>query len=240
MTHDPLQSLFNAIDPVRDFSDVDLDELLSNDRIAQLIRENKVSGPVGWLRRRSWRRTVAISTSVIFVFAGTAAAITLLRSPVTNTSHLTCFSQDSVHSKVSAVTSYNGHPLASCQSQLDWQPLEKGANRSGFLCVLADGAVGGFPPSIERENCAKLGLPVFDGKLKYPQVLKFEESVHRYLSANSCASTALAHAHLLQLIGDYGLSGWRVRLTGSRSSNACATFAIQIGARIVDIVGIAG
>lgn len=206
--------------------------------VLRRIQDELSSKRLPWLRRRAWRRTAIISTSAILVLAGAAAAITILRSPVSNTSRVSCFSRDSLHSKVIDGFSYTSHPLQLCNFELKWKPEKRGATPSGFLCVLSDGSLAGFPPSGSNENCAKLGLAVFNGQLKYPRVLAFENSAEQYFSINQCVSISKAHKHVLLLFGKYGLTGWHIKTGGSNIQGACATFGIQSDARIVEIVGI--
>ncbi len=232
------QEVFDAVDPAKGLDDAQLDAKLPAERMFQRIQDQLSSKPVPWFRRRPWRRAAIISTTAILVIAGSAAAITFLRSPVTNSSGLSCYSQDSLHSKVIAEFSYRSHPLALCQSELKWKPEKKGATPSGFLCVLSNGTLAGFPPSKEAESCAKLGLAVFNGKLKYPRVLAFENSADQYFSKNQCVSISAARAHVLLLLGRFGLVGWRIHTGGSSAPRACATFGIQVDFRIVDVVGI--
>ncbi len=238
MKDDAFRQLFNAVDPVKGLGDKELDAIFPADRVLRRIQTEYSSKQFRGFRHRSWRRTAIVSISAILVFAGTAAAITLLRSPVSNTYRFSCYSQDSLHSRVVEEFSYSSHPLELCHSELKWKRERKGATPSGFLCVLLDGSLAGFPPSAHNENCAKLGLAVFNGRLKYPRVLSFENLVERYFSKNQCVSISTAQKRVLLLIGKYGLVGWRIRTSGSDSRVACATFGIQVGSRIIDIVGI--
>jgi len=238
LKHDPFQRLFDAVDPVKVLSDADIDALVPTEDLVQRILRQEENKPRVQFYRRISRRTAIISTVAVLVVAGAATAVTFLRSPVSNTSLVSCYSHDSLHSKVIAVPTYAAHPLASCQTQLHWKPTPKGATPSGFLCVLSNGTLGGFPPSNEIENCAKLGLVTFNGKLKYPGVLKFEGSAHRYFSVNSCASVTDARKQMLRLIRRFKLSGWQVQIGGSRSAGSCATFGMQSQREIVNIVGL--
>jgi hypothetical protein len=178
------------------------------------------------------------SAIAVLVAAGSAAAVTLLRSPVTNSSLVSCYSGDSLHSKTIVVEAYAKNPLSSCGSILNWTRGKSGGGAKGFLCVLPNGSLGGFPVTKTAHDCSDLGLSSFDGKLKFPEVLRFEDSAHRYFESNSCPTPKDAKKKMLELIGEYGLKGWRVVSYGARSRGTCATLAVQPKARIVDVVGI--
>jgi hypothetical protein len=237
MNRDPLQGLFDAVDPTKDMTDAQLDARLSPDALFLRIEKQSDVSPVKWLRRRTWRRAAIISTSAVLVLAGSAAAISILRAPVSNTSQFSCYSQDTTHSKVIAVLAYTPKALSSCQSALHWKPDPKGATPKGFLCVLSDGTLGGFPPSRGVEDCAKLGLAVFNGTLKYPEVLRFENSATKYFSSHLCVTPSVGRTRMRVLFREFDMTHWRVQLTRVTTPSACETFGIEPGHRLVDLVG---
>lgn len=238
MTHDPLQKAFDAIDPTKDMSDAQLRELLPSEALLSRLHESRANPPTGQVLKFRWRKVAIISSSAVLVLAGTAAAITFLRSPVQDVTHIGCFQTVSMHTNVKVIP-YSSNPLASCEHAMNWKPVSGSPAPSGSLCVLSDGSLAGFPPSRSPETCARLGLATFNGRLKNPEVIRFEQAAHSYLASHSCASPAAARREMLNLVGRFGLAGWRVQSSGSAATTACASFGIQIHRRIVDIVGIA-
>jgi len=235
---DPFKKLFESADPTRGVSSREIDKLIDeaqifqrlHDRVKDISRKPQPHGP--------WRRVALISTVAVLVLGGAAAAITLLRSPVTNTSQVSCYSQDSVHSKIISEVPYGPHPLASCQAQLRWKSVPSSPTPAGLLCVLPNGTLGGFPPSKKFQNCSLIGLATFNGKLAYPHVLAFEIAAHTYFEEHACSKVPSAKHEMLALIGKYGLRGWTIHVDGLRAPSACATLAVQPDRHSVDVVGV--
>lgn len=237
MTHDPLQKAFDAIDPTKDMSDAQLQALLPTEALLSRLHESRANPPTGQVLRFRWRKVAIISSSAVLVLAGTAAAITFLRSPVLDVTHMGCFQMVSLHTNEKVIP-YSSNPLASCEQAMHWKPIPGSPAPSGSLCVLSDGSLAGFPPSRNPETCARLGLATFNGQLKNPEVVRFEQAARSYFASNSCVSPPAARREMLNLIGRFGLAGWRVQSSGSAATTACASFGIQVHLRIVDIVGI--
>src|SRR5664280_1803407 len=237
MTYDPFEDIFDSLDPVKDLSDTQLGALHPTTDLLERIHHDIAEVSVSWFRRRLWRRTVIASVATVFVLAGTAAALTLLQSPVKVTTSLNCFKADSLNSG-GHVVPYSDHPLFACQTFLHWPSKPGSHSPEGSLCVLSNGSLAGFPPSRESSVCAKLGLPVFDGRIRNPETASFQQAAQRYFFENCCVSRSVAQKDVRQLIGRYGITNWRVRVSGSREHSACATLAINVKSRTVDIVGI--
>jgi hypothetical protein len=237
LKYDPLQEIFDSIDPVKDLSDAQLEALHPTASLLERLHDEITEDSVSWIRRSIWRRTVIISATTVLVLAGTAAAITILRSSVQATTSLSCFRADSLSSGADVVA-YSEHPLSVCQSFLHWSPMPSSPSPEGSLCVLSNGSLAGFPPSRESQVCAKLDLPIFNGRVKNPEIAAFQRAAQRYFSQNSCMLPAVAQAGVQRLIGKYGISNWYVRVSGSREQSACAILAIEVKSRTVDIVGI--
>jgi hypothetical protein len=232
---DPFKSLFERVDPTRGLSDGDVGELLEDAQLLQRIQD-QTRDALGRPPRQ--RRLALISAAAVLVLAGTAAAITLLRSPATNTSQMSCFSQDSLHSKIIVESPYGAHPLETCNAQLHWISVPSSKTPTGLLCVLPNGTVGGFPPSRRFQSCSSIGLFAFNGRVAHPHVLAFERAAQRYFESRACPNVLAARHKILELIGEYGLTGWSVDLVGSRSPSACATFALLTTRHSVHIVGV--
>ena len=237
MKCDPLQEFFDSLDSAKGLSDAQLETLHPTTSLLERLQRETTKDSVNWFRRRIWRRTLIISASTVFVLAGTAAAITLLRSPIQVTTSLSCFREDSLKSGAEVVA-YSEHPLSACQSFLHWSLEPSGASSRGSLCVLSEGSLAGFPPSRESQVCTKLGLAVFNGRVVNHQIASFQQAAQRYFSENPCISTSTAQIGVQRLIGKYGITNWHVRVSGSRVGTACATLSIEVKSRIVGIVGI--
>lgn len=237
MSADPFKKIFESVDPTRGVSAGEIDKIIDESQIIQRLHERTWVIPRG-RSARPWRRAAIISSVMLLVITSAAAAITFLRSPITNTSQMSCYSQDSVHSKVISELPYGPHPLSSCKSEMHWRPVPSSPTPAGLLCVLPNGTLGGFPPSKELRNCSMIGLATFNGKLKYPHVFAFERAVHAYFEDHACPAGAAAEQRMRALIGKFGLAGWVIQVTGSKVPGACATFAIQPSRRRVDLVEI--
>lgn len=238
MNTDPFKSFFKSVDPTRGLRESEIDELVERAQLFQRVLGRVNDDPARRQRQRTWRRAAVISTVAIFLVGGAAAAITLLRSPVTNASQMSCYSQDSVHSKTTLEIPYSAHPLASCKAELHWKLVLSSRTPAGLLCVLPDGTLGGFPPSKKIKNCSSIGLPAFNGKLRFANVLAFENAAHGYFEEHVCPTPTSAKNEMLALIGKYGLRDWVVRVYGSDAPTACATFAVQPTNHIINIVAV--
>lgn len=143
MTHDPLQELFDSIDSVKYLSDTQLDAQHPTTDLLDRLHHDIATESVSWFRRKVWRRTAIVTVSSVLVLAGTAAAITILRSPVQVTTSMSCFRADSLHSGADVIA-YSDHPLAACQSVMHWSS-GLSTKSKGLLCVLSNGSLAGFP-----------------------------------------------------------------------------------------------
>jgi hypothetical protein len=232
MNHDPLETLFDALDPLQGLNDTDL--FTPGKALERLHREIARSRPPR--RRRFWRRPLVMSIATVFVLAGTATAVSLLRSPVQDVTTLGCYQKISLTSNVDVVP-YSGSSLATCASFWHWKKVPGGAAPNGSLCVLTNGSLAGLPPSRRANTCARLGLPAFNGKVENSKVAQFQVAAISYFTAHSCVSPSSAAREVRELIVRYDLSGWRVRNTKSKDPRSCAFPAFQIPNQIVDVVG---
>jgi hypothetical protein len=234
---DPFESLFESIDPIRGLTKTEIDAAVSSDRILNQLHK-KIRLESTRQSRRRFVRLVTISAVFVLVVVGTAVVITFLRPSISDTSLIKCFSQDSLQSSVIAVKPYGSKPFNSCQALFHGRTTSEGATPTGFVCVLANGELGGFPSSKLVENCSKLGLATYDGKLRLSRILKFESAAHRFFSNRACVSSHLAHEQMRRLLSDYELRGWLVIVSDSDLSKACVTIDIQPQARVVSVVAI--
>lgn len=236
MKDDPLQKVFDAIDVTRDLSNAELEAMFPTDHLINRLDHAVKVEPVGWFRRRIWRRTIVISTTTTLVLAGTAAAISLIRDPVRDVTRLSCFSKVSLTSNADVIA-YTSHPLSACQSLMHWPSVPASPAPSGSLCVLSNGSLAGFPPSRKGQMCSALGLATFDGHIANLKIAAFQQSTQNYFTEHSCMVPTVARQEVQQLLKKYGISGWRTEVIGSMSTAACATLSIQVPSRLVEIVG---
>jgi hypothetical protein len=230
LSKDPLEELFESIDPLRGIDDATLHAPgTSIDRLHRELSRRQ-------LRHSFGRRGAVFSIVSFVVLASSAAAITLLRSPVRDVASIGCYQKSSLTSTAEVVP-YGNNPLAICNGVWHWKKVPRAGSPFGSLCVLGDGSLAAFPPSRERDVCARLGLPIFNGLRKNIDVSTFQTAAISYFALHPCVSPANASFEVRILLGRYGLPDWQVRNTGSQSPSSCAFPAFQISARIVDIVG---
>jgi hypothetical protein len=236
MSDNHLRDLFESIDPARQVSDDCLDDLLPTDRLLERVSAEMIKRR-GWRYVRNWKRVGVITTSVVLVFSGAAVALSLLRSPVQNTTQLTCFSSATQDSSATVV-SLSAHPLRTCETLMHWSHQSKGTQPAGVLCILSNGSIGGFPFSQKSDECRALGLSTYSGRVTSPRAAAFQEAAQNYFATHHCQSLSTAHATVDRLLRVHKVVGWHVHVSGSTSPAACATLAVQAKDKIVDIVGI--
>jgi hypothetical protein len=230
MSRDPLEELFEAIDPLRDVDDATL--FTPGRLLERLHGEIDPRRP----RRRFWHRGTVVSLIGLTVLTGTAAAVTLWHTPVRNVASVTCYQKISLTSNADII-SYTTHPLVACGSVWHWTSLPSGPAPNGTLCVLSSGSLAAFPPSRRGDACERLRLPVFSGRVKSSAVARFQTTTISYFASHKCVSPILALHEVRQLIDRFNLRRWRARNTGSLDRRSCVFPAFQISTRVVDLVG---
>jgi hypothetical protein len=238
LNHDHLEDLYAALDPLRGVDDTDI--FTPGQALVRLHREIAQSQPARRpkrpRRRRFWRKPIVVSMATVFVLAGTAGAISLLRSPVQDVSTLGCYQKIALNSNIEIVP-YSSNPLAACASIWHWKQVPGRGIPGGSLCILTNGSLAGFPPSRRGHTCARLGLPTFNGKVMNAKVAQFQAITIAYFVAHSCVSPSSAAWQVRTLVGRYGLTGWRVSNIGSSDPRSCAFPAFHMKDRTVDVVG---
>jgi hypothetical protein len=237
MSRESFEVVFRSLDPTKQLTNEQLDSMFSVERLLGQLSESKRRSRFESMRKRLWRRSVVVSTISVLVVAGVATAITLAQAPVRKVAHMTCYQSVSLKSTAD-VTPYGSNPLALCAQVMHWQAPNGGAHGDGLLCILSDGSLAAFPPSSGSERCAKLGLVAFNGRLASPRVAAFQRAAEDYFSNLQCDKSQTAKVSMLHLLGKFGVVGWRVEVTGSKSPAACATLAFEVDSKLVDIVGI--
>jgi hypothetical protein len=237
MSRDPIEVIFDSLDRTRHLSDAQIDQMIPTATLLSQVEDMTQHSLMKSLRRRLWRRGIVASTIAVLVVGSAAAAISLSRRPVETVAHMTCYRSDSLRSTADVV-SYDSNPLAVCSQLMHWSDKPKHGRERGDLCLLSGGSLAAFPPSRKAKSCSVLGLATFNGELANPEAAKFQLAVETYFNNHSCPSLDVAHQEVLQLMGMYGLVGWRIRLTGSTATKACATLAFRLKLMDIDIVAI--
>jgi hypothetical protein len=235
MSNDDLRKRFESADPARRATDEWLDRSLSTAKIVEFALVDS-GRRRRWRFHRKWKRAGIFTASLVLVAGGSVAALTLLREPAQNTTQLTCFATTAQGSNATVV-SLTTHPLRTCQSIMHWARLPQ-PNSRGALCVLSNGSIGGYPPSLDRNECGALGLATYNGHLQNSRAEAFQMSAQNYFAAHHCQSLIVARHAMVQLLNRFDVAGWSVRVSGSRSPKACATLAVLAKDKAVDIVGI--
>jgi hypothetical protein len=238
MNRDPLQRYFDAANSATNISNVSLDERFPTGELLTRLRREADAIPARKLHFRFWHRTTVASIAAVLAIAGTAAAITLLRSPVADTSTFSCYSQVSLNPHAIEVFPIAGDPLSVCGTALHWKELPESPSPKGSLCVLANGTLVGFPPSKITDVCTYLKLPTYDGGPENHHVAEFEKAAIVDFDKVPCIAPETARNDVLHLFAEFNLTNWHVRITRNSSGNACATLAIHVKDRRVDLVGI--
>jgi hypothetical protein len=236
--HDPLLRYFETVDPTKDLTDVSLDDRFPTEAMLARLHSAAEGRPVRKFRDVLWHRTTVFSIVAVLAVTGTAAAISLLRSPVTDTSRLSCYSQISLTSKVIEELSMSSDPLGACNVALHWKQMPQSAAPKGSLCVLANGSLAGFPPSRRADVCSYLKLAAFSGRAENIRIAEFEKVAMSYFGKTPCIAPAIARSEIIHLFAKFELTRWRVRFIRTSSVRACSTLAIQVKDRIVDLVGL--
>jgi hypothetical protein len=208
----------------------------ADSEFAQALLREILTRPIRRVSRPRLR-VAAISATAVFALVGTAAAITFWRAPVQDITHMSCFEKASLHTNVDVIA-YTDNLLATCGAAMHWPSVPGSSNPHGSLCVLSDGSLAGFPPSRKSDVCATLGLATFNGSLKSLPVAHFELAAQNYFIAHPCVALGTAREQVLGLLKKFEISGWQLRIYGSKSTSACATFGLQAKSRTVDLVGI--
>lgn len=238
MKYDPLQRYFEAVNPAKSVTDASLDDRFPTEDMLARLHSAAEDRPARKFRHGLWHRTTVISIVAVLAVTGTAAAISLLRSPVTDTSRLSCYSQVSLTPKVIEVLPMSSDPLGACGTALHWKQMSKSSAPKGSLCVLTNGSLAGFPPSRRVDVCSYLKLATFNGRAENIRVAEFEKATMSYFGERACIAPETARREIIHLFAKFDLTHWRVRFTRTSSVRACSTLAIQVKDRVVDLVGI--
>lgn len=252
MNKQDLRRAFSAIDPTRDLDDDALEEIFPRAVLTQRIYEGITKRrPIASRRSsRFLRRSVVVPLVLVLLAGGTAAAVSLLRTPapVRLSALMACYSQPSLTAGVIAVTDLTSTPGRTCVQQLTtnnksdstprtWDPSQF---NPPVLCVGGTGDLKVFPRGRAKNLCNTLRLSPFSGKVVVDHVSRFTQSVEHLARANTCLAFSEAKANVQALLRTNGLGEtWKIVLDNhSSSSKSCASFGFDDRKRIVYVVGL--
>lgn len=238
MKRDPLKDYFEAVDPTKNVTDASLHDRFPTEDMLARVHHAVEGRPARKVRHIGWHRTTVISIAAVLAATGTAAAISFLRSPVTDTSRFACYSQVSLTPKVIEELPMSAHPLGTCEIALHWKQIPDSPAPKGSLCVLLNGTLAGFPPSRRVDVCSSLKLATFSGHSENMRFAEFQKSALNYFGERTCVPPEAARKEIVHLFVKFHLTRWHVRFTRTNSVGACSTLAIQVKDRVVDLVGI--
>ena len=238
MKRDLLKDYFEEVDPTKNVTDASLHDRFPTEDMLARVHQAVEDRPARKVRHIGWHRTTVISIAAILAITGTAAAISFLRSPVTDTSRFACYSQVSLTPKVIEELPVSNQPLGECRVALHWKQVPGSPAPKGTLCVLPNGTLAGFPPSRKINVCSSLKLATYSGRSKNISVAEFQKSAMNYFGERSCVAPEMARREIIHLFVKFDLTYWRVRFTRTSSVGACSTLAVQVKDRVVDLVGI--
>jgi hypothetical protein len=238
MSRQSLEDIYKSLDSTEHLSDAQIDQMTPMGRLLAQIESVSSQSSTKSLKRRFWRRGIVLSTAAVLAIGSAAAAISLSQKPLETVANMTCFQKDSLTSTAEIVP-YAASPLADCSQTMHWpKVLKQGERATGILCLLSDGSLAAFPPSQKLKECSDLRLVAFNGHLANPEFARFQLAAESLFVHHPCQTVNLARRETLKLMGTFGLSEWKLRISGSSSMGTCATLAFQLGPKVVDIVGV--
>ena len=95
-----------------------------------------------------------------------------------------------------------------------------------------------MPTAGKPGECQTLGLEPYNGHVLDVPAAAFQEAAANYFAAHHCDTLAKARTEVSRLLALHKVSGWRIRLSGSRAAGACATLAVKPAEKTIDIVGV--
>ena len=252
MNEREFERAFSAIDPARDLTDDALEEVFPRATLTQRIYEGVTNHRSDLPRSpsRLLRRSVVVPVILALLAGGTAAAVTLIRSPqpVRLSALMGCYSQPSLTPKLLVVTNLTSTPGRTCAQQLA-EAVKNGSSAptwktSDFttpvLCVGKPGDLKVFPKSRVRNLCNTLNLAPFSGKVVVDDVSRFTQAVTQLSRTHRCLAFDVAVVDVKALLRLNGLGAtWKVVLNNrSSSSKSCASFGFDDLKKIVYVVSI--
>jgi hypothetical protein len=243
-----IERLFMAIDPAARLDDDGLDSVFAVDVLMSSINEGihaNVSIKTG-RRWRRFRRGFTVPLALLLIASGTAAAVSLLRSPepIRLSATMACYSQPVKRAQLIEVVNLTTTPGRSCQRALR-ASITGGTTTPNFaspeLCVSNDDVLRVFPKIHKKDFCDLLGYAPYSGKVIVDSVARLSLAAMAFNASRRCVSIQVGTADANQLLAKNALAGsWNVTVI-DRTPHvpSCSTFAVDDVHKIVDVVGVA-
>lgn len=247
MNEEDIERAFMAIDPAARLDDAGLDSVFAFDALMGRINEGiHANVPVKTGRRwRRFRRGFTVPLALLLIASGTAAAVSLLRSPepIRLSATMACYSQPVKRAQLIEVVNLTTTPGRTCQRALR-ASITSGTPpnfTSPELCVSNDDVLRVFPKIHKKDFCDSLGYEPYSGNVIVDSVARLSLAAMAFNASRQCVSIQVGTADANQLLAKNALAGsWNVTVI-DRTPNvpSCSTFAVDDVHKIVDVVGIA-
>jgi hypothetical protein len=245
MNEQEIERIFSAIDPAAGLDNDGLDSVFDADALMRRVTVGIRSDvPIKTGRRwRRFRRGFTVPLALLLVASGTAAAVSLLRSPepIRLSALMDCYSQPMKRASVIDVVELTTTPGQTCVHVLR-AALNNGAAMPSFappaLCVSNDDLLRVFPTTHVKNFCNTLGFAPYSGKVIVDHVARLMLAAHAFNASHQCASVQVATADANKLLSANSLArSWNVHVD-NRAAPTCATLAVDDVHRILDVVPI--
>ena len=247
MNEQEIERVFTAIDPAAGLDDGGLDSVFDIDELMSRINEGiradvSIKTGRGW---RRFRRGFVVPLALLLIASGTAAAVSLLRSPepIRLSATMACYSQPVKRAQLIEVVDLTTTPSNTCERALR-ASMKSGTTAPNFtsseLCISNDDVLRVFPNSHAKNLCDSLGYAPYSGKVIVDNVARLALAARAFMTSHQCVSIQVGTADANQFLTTYGLAqSWNVRVV-NRTPNvpSCTTFAVDDVNKILDVVSI--
>jgi hypothetical protein len=242
-----IERVFRAIDPAASLDDGGLDSVFDVNELLSRINEGiRANVPIKTGRRwRRFRRGFTVPLVLLLIASGTAAAVSLLRSPepIRLSATMACYSQPFKRAQLIEVVDLTTTPGKTCQRLLR-ASVRSGTPEPNFaspeLCVSNDDVLRVFPVIHAKNLCDSLGFAPYSGKIIVDSVTRLTMAVTAFMASHECVSIQVGIADANQLLTTNALAqSWNVTVV-NRTPNvpSCATFAVVQAHKMLDVVGV--
>jgi hypothetical protein len=240
-----IERIFTAIDPAAGLDNAGLDSVFDVEALMRRVTDdNRANVPIKVGRRwRRFRRGFTVPLALLLIASGTAAAVSLLRSPepIRISGSMSCYSQPMKHPQLIDAINLTTTPGHTCEVAMR-AATKRGTTVPNFtppeLCVSNDNVLRVFPTTHVKNFCNTLGYAPYSGKILVDRVARLMLAVVAFNSSNRCASIQVATADANGLLAKYSLArSWNVNVI-NRAPPVCSTLAVDDVHRIVDVVPI--
>ncbi|HEY5093329.1 MAG TPA: hypothetical protein VII60_08690 [Acidimicrobiales bacterium] len=247
MNEPEIERVFRAIDPAAGLDNGGLDSVFNVDELMGKINEGiRANVPIKTGRRwRRFRRGFAVPLALLLIASGTAAAVSLLRSPepIRLSATMACYSQPVKRAQLIEVVDLTTTPGKTCQRALR-ASLKSGTTAPNFtlpeLCVSNDDVLRVFPNVHAKNLCDSLGYAPYSGKVIVDSVTRLAEAARAFNTSHQCVSIQVGTADANQILTTNALArSWNVTVINRTPSvPSCATLAVDDVHKMIDVVGV--